>query len=688
MYLINSQPILRWGPFVLASIVIIGVWASVSKTYGVFPLDDAYIHLAYAENLAETGTLSFNPGESSTGTSGPLWVALLAFFHLIGADLYWTALLLALFGFVILCLLVTELVRYIALQLHFTITEASIASLAAGLLLALNGNLIWFALSGMETLLFLCLSFLSIYIFLRRGFGVASGAMCGLAILTHPSGLLLPLMFLGVEVLRKNWLFGLRGTVAMVAVLVPYLVLTFNINGDLLPTTGRGKLITYVDGGFDPDRMAWFVKTFFVYQKFLPQHFLLLGASGVMVFVIIQRYRDNLRSFIQSLLSTHLAITVLVIWTLAQLALYTITFRSLFHHTRYLAPEYVIWVILGSVGLLFLNRATRRVPLGLFAGVASIAIAALSFPYWSQVYANDVKHVDEAYVRIGEWINENTEPDSKIAAFDIGVLRYIGDRYTIDLGGLTNTDAHPCLEKKQCGQFVRDQGADYILYSRNPDTEAITHIFLAEYEPSLLLKQTPVVQFETPQYDAPTLTHSYRMELSRIVGWFPLTTQGKLDAFSYDNRAFQSVQQMIDDRLEFVGYSIDQREIEKIPQYPFIVNFTYLFRAHKPLTDPYWVHMAFFDETTDRLSFYVKHIPTHNFLEPSRWPINQVVQESHVRWIPEDLPVQKFRVRLVVTTQPELDFENIEVYRWIDLGTFENKRNLVQPLNVPKAEGS
>src|SRR5690348_13183272 len=43
-----------------------------------FPLDDSYIHLQFARNLATGHGWSFNPGEPTPGATSPLWVALLA----------------------------------------------------------------------------------------------------------------------------------------------------------------------------------------------------------------------------------------------------------------------------------------------------------------------------------------------------------------------------------------------------------------------------------------------------------------------------------------------------------------------------------------------------------------------------------------------------------------------------------
>src|SRR4051795_7224848 len=59
-----------------------------------FPLDDSWIHLQFARNLAHGAGLVYNPGEFVTGSTAPLWTALLAvLFPLPGSVLLWTQLL-------------------------------------------------------------------------------------------------------------------------------------------------------------------------------------------------------------------------------------------------------------------------------------------------------------------------------------------------------------------------------------------------------------------------------------------------------------------------------------------------------------------------------------------------------------------------------------------------------------------
>src|SRR5512138_2784515 len=111
-----------------------------------FPLDDTWIHLTYARNLAEQGEWAFRLGEHSAGSTAPLWTALLSIGFLIGLAPYvWTYLL----GWAVLTLLAVY-AEHIARKL---VPSYKSRIPWAGLFFVFAWHLTWSAVSGMETLL-------------------------------------------------------------------------------------------------------------------------------------------------------------------------------------------------------------------------------------------------------------------------------------------------------------------------------------------------------------------------------------------------------------------------------------------------------------------------------------------------------------------------------------------------------
>ena len=82
-----------WVVLAVAALVAVLFYLIVSlRAFSLgFPLDDAWIHLTYARNLAEHGEWAFRLGERSAGSTSPLWTALLSIGFLIGLAPYvWT----------------------------------------------------------------------------------------------------------------------------------------------------------------------------------------------------------------------------------------------------------------------------------------------------------------------------------------------------------------------------------------------------------------------------------------------------------------------------------------------------------------------------------------------------------------------------------------------------------------------
>src|SRR6185295_18110129 len=155
-----------------------------------FPLDDSWIHLQFARNLAAGQGLSYNPGEPVTGSTAPLWTALLALLFLLPGNVVLWAELLGLALYVAGVDATWRLGRALGLG-------RGLAALAAGLTLA-TGPLLWSAVSGMEIPLFVLLSLWGIILHLRErdhpDRPPLSLAVLAAAVLARPEGLLLLLL--------------------------------------------------------------------------------------------------------------------------------------------------------------------------------------------------------------------------------------------------------------------------------------------------------------------------------------------------------------------------------------------------------------------------------------------------------------------------------------------------------------
>ena len=144
-----------------------------------WPLDDSWIHLQFARNLAAGRGLSYNPGELVTGSTAPLWTALLALLaYLPGDPFAWVQLAGAL-----LYLAGIDAAHRLARELGLT---AGLAALAGGLTLG-TGWLAWSALSGMEVPLFVALSLWGIILHLRERAAAAGSAATAAAAVSAES---------------------------------------------------------------------------------------------------------------------------------------------------------------------------------------------------------------------------------------------------------------------------------------------------------------------------------------------------------------------------------------------------------------------------------------------------------------------------------------------------------------------
>ena len=139
----------RHWPWLLGLVTIA---AAVLHVVYFFPrtVDDCFIYLRYAENLANGNGLVYNIGERVEGFSSPLWVLLLAIGEVLGmGGVSWMKFL----GVASLAGLMAGLYRYGRLQLELSPAAAWVAPLSV----ACNCYVITWTIHGLETPLFLAL---------------------------------------------------------------------------------------------------------------------------------------------------------------------------------------------------------------------------------------------------------------------------------------------------------------------------------------------------------------------------------------------------------------------------------------------------------------------------------------------------------------------------------------------------
>jgi len=433
-----------------------------------FPLDDSWIHLQFARNLAAGHGLSYNPGELVTGSTAPLWTALLSLLFLLpGSVVVWTKLL----GLT-LYLAGVDATRRLGLELGLS---QGLATLAAGLTLTTSW-LVWSALSGMEIPLFVLLSLWGMILHLRERADPArpplSLAVFAVALLARPEGALLLLAALVDRLLvfnstvaggeeRLSWrrppLQPLLLGVLLAACALAGPLLFYGWAGDsVLPTTYAAK------GGGEVRRflpsLQYVYNVIGIFFRAQPFMVLLAGAGVLALTERLGTRRD--RGLLPAL------------WLLGLPLAYSILSpgptKLLGNFGRYYFPLFPVLVLLGTLGL---ARAARGLGPGLRAALALLLVGTSlwALAQGAVFYARNVANVHNSDVKIARWLGARLPPEAVLAVNDIGAIKYFLPNRVIDLASI----ATPEIRAEVSGDLARgvswDEAMSAAIARREPD---------------------------------------------------------------------------------------------------------------------------------------------------------------------------------------------------------------------------
>ena len=403
-----------------------------------FPLDDSWIHLQFARNLAHGAGLSYNLGDFVTGSTAPLWTALLAVLvPLPGSVLLWTQLL----G-VLLYLAGIDATWRLSRELDLS---PALSALASALALATSW-LVWSALSGMEIPLFILLSLWGMILHLREradpGRPPLSLAVLAVAVLARPEGVLLLLLAFFDRLLvfdsepprwrRPSFRVLLTGAgLAACAVAGSFLFYGW-AGGSVLPTTYAAK------GGGEvrhllPDfRYLSNVLGLF----FRPQPWATLLAAGGAAALAGRLGTPRDRGLLPAL------------WLFGLPLAYSLLTpgptKMLGNFGRYYFPLFPVLTVRAVVALepltrLRLSRPLRAV-LGTLGAAVLLAPTLAVLIQGERFYVQNVANVQESDVAIAGWLAAHVPPDAVLAVNDIGAIKYLLPNRIVDLASIATPE--------------------------------------------------------------------------------------------------------------------------------------------------------------------------------------------------------------------------------------------------------
>ena len=449
-------------------IAVVYCWSLLSASAGrpVAPLDDAYIHFQYSRQIVRSYPWQYNDGDPrSTGATSPLYPLLLAVGYLFGFNgerLVWCALGI---GVVSLALSAWLIYRITGRLLERTAEPGAALTRwgpdGAAVFFLLTGAVQWTYMSGMESGLFTVFVLTALDAFLAQSdsretrFFSHPASWIALAALTRPEGMILACVLWLVMVARiwgyagfqpqrtrilcfakRAWPFSLAVAIGF----VPFL-LNLVLTGSPVATGAQAKSWL----GNVPFRLwdiLWSILS--NYRRILEQFaagllaprswflapgVLALAGLGWITLLRRQRWMEFALTsgwFVAGVLATASLITAT--W---QVGRYQVPFLAL------LTPL----ATLGFVTLAGMVPQPWRRPIAAGLALGLLAATLVSTFQARALYQRAIRTVTKQHLAVADWIRGNLPHDARIGVHDTGAIRYVGERPSYDMIGLTTQGA-------------------------------------------------------------------------------------------------------------------------------------------------------------------------------------------------------------------------------------------------------
>jgi arabinofuranosyltransferase len=479
-------------PIVFAGLVLLCIVFIVICNNNRFIQDDAFISFRYVQNFVDGHGLVFNIGERVEGYTNLLWVLILSALVRMNFDIGNTAQTLSLaFGVLVLVMtyLLSGLIRIKGdIETKYakkSKTESVDSStgffdLIPSALLVFTGSFVFWAISGMETTMFISFCLLGIYYYIKDKDlptpNYKFPIFILLATLTRPEGM----YFFGLILIHRFGLlfmekrgeglkefFSKKNLISYLVYVIPvifYFVIRYSYYGYLFPNTYYAK--TGLSSQYITAGIEYFMKFFSSYLLY-----------GVILVAPVYLFRKKENFFEISLF--YLLIVSFILYVIS-------VGGDVLKQNRFFLPILPMLYILFAKFLTDLYyKFSKNLGKGIaFASVLIISTVICYYYYTSQKenlqseIASENGLVEKMKIT-GNWFKNKQREAGRplvLAATTIGAVSYFAgsDVVVIDNLGLTDKEiAHnpkpvPEISAEVLGWKERNYNADYVM-SRNPD---------------------------------------------------------------------------------------------------------------------------------------------------------------------------------------------------------------------------
>jgi len=465
----HRRSLFVWAFFcILAGLIFLAYgFASLAAGRGEFvmPLDDVYIHFQYAKQIAAGQPYVYNPGLPPTsGATSFLYPYLLAVGYLLGFQGLNLGLWAMLLGFVAL-----TCSTWLVYRLLLTFNVPVWLAILIGMVFALSGPISWHFMSGMETGFVVLFTLWTLYTLTQADIRGTIFASTLLALIRPEMGILALLAIATLFMHRRP-----VGARHVMPILIPILAIGLQplvnllLTGSAIASGNAAKSVFGIVPFYWDEVIRRILDNFTrMWAEFLtgssPREglyiaplMLVLAGMGL----IVLRHRQ-----------WRIIGLMLIGWLLfGTLAISTLD-TAFWHFKRYQMPFLALLFPLAGWGVMGIWRwgsQTQYVVSLRYAVYAlvtvTIAIAGWTWMQFLHHYALNSLYVYQQPLQMARWLEANTLPDAVIAVHDVGMIRYLGGRTTLDIVGLTTPGAAEYWRNGpgSVAEFLIQQRPDYI----------------------------------------------------------------------------------------------------------------------------------------------------------------------------------------------------------------------------------